>query len=161
MTINPNDGARLDALTKIDALVKGSRTNTDDLPEDSVNPYDKGWDDATSSILDKLTPLVAEGLADAPAKEGNWVFQEILRTEEALDAVPDGVTIRTERPRGSGSIYFEKFGRGFLALDPGDRNDGEELVSTGALLRWMSTGFAVVVDVPGTGRNGDAPGVNL
>jgi hypothetical protein len=155
------EGSQRDALTKIDALIKDSRVNTDALPKDSVTPYDKGWDDATSRILDKLAPLVAAGLADGPATEGNWVFQEILRTEEALDAVPDGATIRTERPRAGGSLFFEKAGKGFIALDPADRQDGEDLVSSGAVLRWMSTGFAVVIDLPSGDRNGDAPGVNL
>jgi len=145
---------------RVQQFIKEHRVNTDTLPEDSVTPYDKGWDDATSRILDKLGAIVTDDAA-TQGKEGAWVFQEILRTEEAVAAVPDGVTIRTEVPRGSGSAFFTKFGRGFIALDPSDRHDGEDLVLPGQLLRWMSTGFAVVVDVPHGKRNGEAPGVNL
>lgn len=144
---------------RVQQFIKDHRVNTDALPEDSVTPYDKGWDDATSRILDKLGELVTAAAAEG--KEGAWVFQEILRTEEALATVPDDVTIRTERPRAGGSMFFTKFGKGFIALDPSDRNDGEDLITPGQLLRWMSTGFAVVVDAPSGKRNGEAPGVNL
>jgi len=73
-----------------------------------------------------------------------------VTTVEELDALVGGTIIRTVKsehnPHG---LCFEKYGKEWLALDPGDRDDGEETIPSGAVVNWYGQHSITVLFTPG------------
>lgn len=80
----------------------------------------------------------------------------LLRTSADFDAVPDEAFVLTievilpEAPHARRRMLWQKFGHGFVALDPGDRNNGEELQPSRYLSNVL-TGFGNKRTIPGVG----------
>ena len=81
------------------------------------------------------------------------VAQPVVDSVEELDALPHGTVIMATGGRWNPSHpeLFLKCGYShapWLALDPSDRDDGENLESSGAVLRWRCDGEARVLYRP-------------
>ena len=80
----------------------------------------------------------------------------LLRTAADFDSVPDEALVITievvlpEVPHARNRKVWQKFGREFVLLDPGDRDNGEQTKSSGYLEN-MLTGFGSKRNVPGVG----------
>lgn len=79
--------------------------------------------------------------------------QPVVNSVEELDALPHGTVIMATGGRWNPSHpeLFLKCGYShapWMALDPSDRDDGENLESSGAVLRWRCDGEARVLYRP-------------
>ena len=62
-----------------------------------------------------------------------------ITTAEELDALAEGTLISTpSRNPHYPSVFRKAWADGWLALDPSDRDDGENTITATALLRWYS-----------------------
>lgn len=84
------------------------------------------------------------------------VTHQLLHTAADLDAVPDGGLILTIEvvmpgvPHARNRTLWRKYGHGFVRLDPGDRDNGEQSRPSGHLENLL-TGFGRARTVPGVG----------
>ncbi|UUX60156.1 hypothetical protein [Glutamicibacter halophytocola] len=85
------------------------------------------------------------------------VDRPVVKSEEELDALPQGTVIMATGGRWDPEHpeLFLKCGfkwAPWMALDPSDRNDGENTESSGAVLKWRCDGEARVLYRPEVGE---------
>ena len=72
------------------------------------------------------------------AIQRGWSKPRTVKSPSELDALPEDTVIRVQkRKKAKFATYYEKYGRNqWLALDPSDRSDGEELWDAQVIVRF-------------------------
>ncbi|MFJ2144385.1 hypothetical protein ACIOJF_03685 [Glutamicibacter sp. NPDC087831] len=107
-------------------------------------PEPPNWEDLTETSMEHYRGNARAVLA---------VAQPVVNSVEELDALPHGTVIMATGGRWNPGHpeLFLKCGYAhapWMALDPSDRDDGENLESSGAVLRWRCDGEARVLYRP-------------
>jgi len=77
-------------------------------------------------------------VAAAALQTAGWSKPRTVKSADELDALPEDTVIRVQKRKGAKfATYYEKIHRNmWLALDPGDRSDGEDAWDAPVIVRF-------------------------